>query len=108
MEFHGKFSMELHGILSGFGTWNSMEFHGGFWNSMEFHESSFSMEFHSVWVWDMEFHGIPWRILEFHEGPFFHGIPWNSMKVFFHGIPLNFMEFFHVLKNLKKITVSME
>ena len=28
--------MEFHGILSGFGTWNSMEFYGVPWNSMEF------------------------------------------------------------------------
>ena len=55
-ELHGRFSMELHGILSGFGTWNSMEIHGGFFffhgipgNSMEVF---LPMEFHSF------FHGI--------------------------------------------------
>ena len=64
MEFHGKFSMELHGILSGFGTWNSME--NIPWNSME---------------------DFPWNSMEFCLG-LGHGIPWKSMELFF-----SFMEF---------------
>ena len=79
MEFHGKFSMELHGILSGFGTWNSTKFYGKF---------------------SMELHGIlgTWNSM---EGFLFQGIPWNCMEVFFmefhsvfffHGIV--FMEFY--------------
>ena len=104
MEFHGKFSMELHGILSGFGTWNSTEFHGVPWKI--FHGTPWN----SVWVWDMEFHGIPWSSMEnfpwnsMEDFPWNsmefclglgHGIPWKSMEVFFffHGIPGNSMEF---------------
>ena len=93
MEFHGKFSMELHGILSGFGTWNSMENFP--WNSME------------DFPWNsMEFclglgHGIPWKSMEVFflswNSREFHGIPWNSMEVFllmeFHRVFS--MEFFH-------------
>ena len=58
-EFHGKFSIELHGI--------SMELHGIPWNSMSQTQT--------------EFHGVPWKI--------FHGTPWNSMEfhgVILHGI----------------------
>ena len=89
--------MELHGILSGFGTWNSMEFHGVPWKI--FHGTPWKI-FHgtpwnSVWVWDMEFHGNPWRFFFPFMG--FQGIPWNSMEVFlsmeFHRVFS--MEFFH-------------
>ena len=86
MEFHGKFSMELHGILSGFGTWNSMEDFP--WNSMDF---CLGLG-----------HGIPWKSMEVFfflswNSREFHGIPWRSMEVF---LPIEFhrvfsMEFFH-------------
>ena len=61
--------MELHGILSGFGTWNSMEIHGGF--------------FFLSWNF-REFHGFPWRFF----------FPWNSIEF---SVPWNFfMEFYGV------------
>ena len=70
MEFHGvQFSMELHGILSGFGTWNSMEIHGGFFSFMEFQgipwnsmEVFLPMEFHRVFSMEF-FHGILFGLL---------------------------------------------
>ena len=83
--------MELHGILSAFGTWNSMEFHGKF--SMELH-GRFSMELHGILsgfgTWNsMEihggfffFHGILGNSLEFHGGFSSHGIfSWNSVCI---------------------------
>ena len=67
--------MELHGILSGFETWNSIEIHGGFsfmefffpWNSIEFFSWNF-MEFFHVLPWNLKkkshcFHGILFGIL---------------------------------------------
>ena len=73
--------------VSGFGTWNSMEFHGVPWKSMEvflswnFMEVFLPMEFHSFFPWNffMEFYGVfPCTSMKIENNSLFS---WNSVCI---------------------------